>query len=220
VSEAAPPYAIRRSDRARRVRVRVDPSDGAVEVVLPRRASQREAERAVAQLAEWIARQRAKARAAQAVVGARGATVPYLGTDLTVRPEPGCTRVHRRDGVLLVPEGDARPALERWYRRQARDEIVPRARRAAGEVGRPLRSVAIRDQRTRWGSCTAAGALSFNWRLLLAPDAVLEYVVRHEVAHLAVLDHSPRFWAVMAALMPEYEAPRRWLRLHGATLVL
>src|SRR3954451_7052840 len=223
-AEAAPPfdYTIRRSDRARRVRVRVDPRDGAVEVVLPRRAAAREAARAVVELRGWIARRRAEVAVAQARVAARGATVPYLGVDLALRPEAGRTRVHRRGDVLLVPAAErlAREATERWYRRQARAEIAPRLDAAAAAVGRTYTRLTIRDQRTRWGSCSSAGAMSFNWRLLLAPEAVLEYVVRHEAAHLAVMDHSPRFWALMGRLMPGYEVPRRWLRDHGASLVL
>jgi predicted metal-dependent hydrolase len=215
-------YTIRRSDRARRIRVRVDPRDGAVEVVLPRRAAQREAAAAVTELRGWIDRRRAEVAVAQARVAARAGTVPYLGTDLLLRPERGRTRVHRRGDVLLVPAGEAeaRAALERWYRRQARAEIAPRLDAAAAAVGKSYTKLTIRDQRTRWGSCSSTGAMSFNWRLLLAPEVVLEYVVRHEAAHLAVLDHSPRFWAVMARLMSGYQQPRRWLREHGATLVL
>jgi predicted metal-dependent hydrolase len=215
-------YTIRRSDRARRIRVRVDPRDGAVEVVLPKRAAQREAAAAVAELRSWIDRRRAEVAVAQARVAARDGTVPYLGTDLLVRPERGRTRVHRRGDVLLVPAGEAEAhaALERWYRRQARAEIAPRLDAAAAAVGKSYTKLTIRDQRTRWGSCSSTGAMSFNWRLLLAPEPVLEYVVRHEAAHLAVMDHSPRFWAVMARLMPGYQQPRRWLRDHGATLVL
>jgi predicted metal-dependent hydrolase len=217
-------YTVRRSDRARRVRVRVDPRSGAVEVVLPRRTPAREAERAVVQLGAWIARRRAEVAAAQARVAAVRAsgTVPYLGTALALRAEPGRTRVHRRGDVLLVPEDAAArgEAIERWYRRAARAEIAPRLDAAAAAVGREYTSLTIRDQRTRWGSCSARGAMSFNWRLLLAPEAVLEYVVRHEAAHLVAMDHSPRFWSIMGQLMPGYEVPRRWLRDHGSTLVL
>jgi predicted metal-dependent hydrolase len=223
-SEAAPPfdYSIRRSDRARRVRVRVDPRDGSVEVVLPRRAAAREAASAVVELRGWIARRQAEVARAQARVAARAGTVPYLGVALLLEPEPGRTRVHRRGDVLLVPQDAvaARTAIERWYRRQARMEITPRLDAAAAAVGKSYTKLTIRDQRTRWGSCSSSGAMSFNWRLLLAPEAVLEYVVRHEAAHLAVMDHSPRFWALMGRLMPGYEIPRRWLRDHGATLVL
>jgi hypothetical protein len=224
VPEAATPfdYTIRRSDRARRVRVRVDPRDGAVEVILPKRAAQREAAAAVVQLRPWIDRRRAEAARAQARVAARNGTVPYLGTDLTLFPVPGRTRAHRRGDVLVVPADEAlqREAIERWYRRAARAEIAPRLDAAAAAVGKSYTKLTIRDQRTRWGSCSSTGAMSFNWRLLLAPEAVLEYVVRHEACHLAHLDHSPRFWALMARVMPGYDVPRRWLRDHGATLVL
>jgi predicted metal-dependent hydrolase len=224
-SEAVPAfdYTIRRSDRARRVRVRVDPRDGSVEVVLPRRVPAREAASAVVELDGWITRRRKEVARVQAQVAAREAgTVPYLGTDLLLRPQPGRTRVHRQGDVLLVPEDAAvaRAALERWYRRQARAEITPRLDVAAMAVGRAYTKLTIRDQRTRWGSCSSAGAMSFNWRLLLGPDDVLEYVVRHEAAHLLVMDHSPRFWALVERLMPGHEHSRHWLRVHGATLIL
>ena len=147
-------------------------------------------------------------------------TVPYLGETLTLVPEPGRTRVHRRGDELLVPEGDSREALERWYRRAAREEIEPRLDAAVARLGRSYTRLAIRAQRTRWGSCSTTGVMSFNWRLLLAPAAVLDYVVWHEACHLAVMDHSPRFWALVAEHCPDYEASRRWLRRHGATLVL
>jgi predicted metal-dependent hydrolase len=213
-------YSVRRSKRARRVRVSVDPHAG-VEVVLPARAPAREAERAVVALRGWIERRLEEAEAVRERIAARGATVPYLGADLSLVPEAGRTRVHRRGDELLVPAGgDPRPALERWYRRQARAEIAPRLDAAAVVVGREYRTLSIRAQRTRWGSCSSTGAMSFNWRLLLAPEPVLDYVVWHEACHLAVMDHSPRFWALVAQHCPTYQEPRRWLRRHGATLVL
>jgi predicted metal-dependent hydrolase len=212
-------YTVRRSSRARRVRVSVDPHGG-VEVVLPARAREREAAAAVAELRPWIERRLHEAAAVRARVRERAGTVPYLGRALTLVPEAGRTRVHRRGDELLVPGADPAPALERWFRRAARAEMVPRADEASAAVGRPYTALTIRNQRTRWGSCSASGALSFNWRLLLAPEEVLDYVVWHEACHLAVLDHSPRFWRLLAAHRPGYREPRRWLRAHGATLVL
>jgi predicted metal-dependent hydrolase len=120
-----------------------------------------------------------------------------------------------------VPAGDGlRPALERWYRRSARDEIAPRLERACGLSGTSYSRLTIRGQRTRWASCSREGAMSFNWRLLLAPEPVLDYVVWHEVCHLEVMDHSPRFWRLLADRSPDYREQLRWLRAHGATLVL
>jgi predicted metal-dependent hydrolase len=212
-------YSIRRSDRARRVRVTVHP-EGEVEVVLPRRARDRDAAAAVVELRPWIERRLAEAHALRAQLEARGATVPFLGESLDLVPEPGRTRAHRRGDALLVPAGDAHPAIERWYRRTARAEVVPRLDEAVAALGAEYASVRIANQRTRWGSCSSTGAMSFNWRLLLAPEEVLDYVIWHEACHLRHLDHSRRFWALLERHRPDYREPKAWLRRHGGTLVL
>jgi predicted metal-dependent hydrolase len=213
------PYTVRRSARARRVRVNVH-AHAEVEVVLPHRAPERAAAAAVRELRPWIERRLGEAQEALARVAARGGSVPYLGEHLRLEPEPGRTRVHRSGERLLVPDGDARPALERWYRRAARAEIEPRLDEATALAGVRYRGLSIRAQRTRWASCSADGAMSFNWRLLLAPSHVLEYVVWHEVCHLDILDHSPRFWALLERHWPSWREDREWLRVNGATLVL
>ena len=212
-------YSIRRSDRARRVRVTVHP-EGEVEVVLPRRARDRDAAAAVIELRPWIERRLAEADALRAQVAARGDTVPFLGETLDLVAEPGRTRAHRRGDVLLVPAEDPALALERWYRRMARAEVVGRLDEAVAALGASYTSVRIANQRTRWGSCSSTGAMSFNWRLLLAPEDVLDYVIWHEACHLRHLDHSGRFWALLERHRPGYRAPKAWLRRHGATLVL
>ncbi|MGZ4312120.1 MAG: M48 family metallopeptidase [Solirubrobacteraceae bacterium] len=212
-------YRVRRSERARRVRVTVD--HRGVEVVLPRRAPEREAAAAVRELEPWIRRRVRELEHAQETVAARGDAVPYLGELLRVRSEPGRTRVHRRGAELLAPAGAGRePALERWYRRAARAEIAPRLERACALAGGSYSKLTIRGQRTRWASCSRTGAMSFNWRLLLAPEAVLDYVVWHEVCHLHIMDHSPRFWSLLERWCPDYREQSRWLRRHGQTLVL
>ena len=212
-------YTVRRSQRARRVRVAVDPERG-VEVVLPQRAPKRAAAEAIQELRPWIERRLEEAERARAAVAARKGSVPFLDEMLTLHPQRGRTRVHRRGDALLVPAGDARPALERWYRRMARAEIGPRLDDAVAALGTRYATLTIRNQKTRWGSCSETGAMSFNWRLLLAPEEVLDYVVWHEACHLLVLDHSPRFWSLLARHVPDYAEPRRWLRRHGQTLVL
>jgi predicted metal-dependent hydrolase len=202
------------------VRVTVDPARG-VEVVLPRRAPEREAAAAISELRPWIERRMRELARARDAVSARGDTVPYLGAALRLIPEAGRTRVFRRESELLVPAGSDRlPALERWYRRAAYLEIAPRLDRACSTSGTAYGKLSIRGQRTRWASCSPAGAMSFNWRLLLAPQPVLDYVVWHEVCHLEVLNHSPRFWALLGSRCPGYLEHARWLRQHGATLVL
>ncbi|HET9074761.1 MAG TPA: SprT family zinc-dependent metalloprotease [Solirubrobacteraceae bacterium] len=214
-------YRIRRSDRARRVRVTVEP-DGSVVVTLPRRAAERQAAAAVQELAPWIARRRAQVAAARTAAQREPGTVPYLGETLTLRPEPGRTRAHRHADALLVPADQEQRhlALERWYRRRAAAEIGPRLDAACAQAGLRYSGLTIRGQKTRWASCSARGAMSFNWRLLLAPPEILDYVVWHEVCHLAHMDHSPRFWGLLAQHRPGYERERAWLRSYGATLVL
>jgi predicted metal-dependent hydrolase len=199
--------------------VTVDPDRG-VEVVLPRRSPERQAERVVRELGPWIERRLAAQERARAAVQGPPGTVPYLGEALTLVPEPGRMRVHRRGDDLLVPAEDPGPALERWYRRAARAEIAPRAEAAAAAVGGRVTGLTIRAQRTRWGSCSPTGALSFNWRLLLAPEPVLDYVVIHEACHLKVADHSQRFWALVGRHCPDWRAQARWLRRNGSALTL
>jgi predicted metal-dependent hydrolase len=214
-------YSVRRSERARRVRVTVDPTRG-VEVVLPRRAPEREAAAAIREFRPWIERRVRELDRARELVAARGDTVPYLGQALRVVAQPGRTRVHRRDEDLLVPAAaaDQRVAIERWYRRAAHAEIAPRLDVACAQAGHSYKRLTIRGQRTRWASCSQSGTMSFNWRLLLAPEPVLDYVVWHEVCHLDIMDHSPRFWALLRSRCPDYREHARWLRRNGQTLVL
>jgi len=147
--------------------------------------------------------------------------LPYLDSTLRLVPQPGRMRAHRRGERLYVPTGgDARPAIERFYRRAARVEIAARLDRATALAGVRYRDLSIRSQRTRWASCSSTGHMSFNWRLLLAPESVLDYVIWHEVCHLEILDHSRRFWALVERRWPRYREDRDWLRRHGATLVL
>ena len=179
-----------------------------------------------------------------------GGLVPYLGESLRlyVRVEPGRQREHvaRRgeelrvalppdpersspDGQLplldagqeLAPaEGALRDALERWYRKRARIEVAPRLDLACARAGASYTRLQIRGQRTRWASCSSTGAMSFNWRLLLAPAEILDYVVEHEVAHLERLDHSARFWRLLASRCPDWREHEAWLRRHGHALKL
>ena len=212
-------YRIRRSERARRVRVFVD-ADGSVTVTLPRRAPERAAGEAVRELAPWIARRRrVLAHAAQELARPAG-TLPYLDATLVLQPQSGRVRVYRRGDVLLVPEGDPRPALERFYRRAARSEIAARLDAATARHGTRYTGLTIRGQRTRWASCSAEGAMSFNWRLLLAPAGIVDYVVEHEVCHLELMDHSPRFWALLDSRVPGWREHAAWLRRYGSTLTL
>jgi predicted metal-dependent hydrolase len=223
------PYRIRRSDRARRARILVD-GDG-IEVVVPQRFPLRDVGPFVEEKRAWIERTLQRMRETDVELAparlADGGEVPYLGErlGLAVRVERRRVREHvaRRGDELrlaLPPGVTVRAALERWYRRRARVEVAPRLDAACARWGCAYTKLQIRGQRTRWASCSSTGAMSFNWRLLLAPPPVLDYVVEHEVVHLEVLDHSQRFWILLSERVPGWREQERWLRSHGHALRL
>jgi predicted metal-dependent hydrolase len=225
----AVPYTIRRSERARHARILVSPEG--VEVVVPRRFALREVGPFVEEKRPWIERTLRRMRESDVELPparlADGGEVPYLGERLAlrVRVEPGRVRPHvarRRDALhaKVASAASLRDALERWYRRRAGVEVARRLAAAAARAGVEYRSLSIRGQRTRWASCSSRGAMSFNWRLLLAPAAILDYVVEHEVAHLEVHDHSPRFWELLASRCADWRDHEAWLRRHGHALRL
>ncbi len=223
------PYRIRRSDRALHARILVD-AEG-VEVVVPRRFPLRNVEPFVQEKRPWIERTLRRMRESEMEFppprAQAGGQIPYLGErlELNVSAESLRQRVYvaRRGAELRValPAGtELREALERWYRRQARTEVEVRLDAAVARAGRTYRSLQIRGQRTRWASCSTSGAMSFNWRLLLAPAEILDYVVEHEVTHLDVQDHSARFWRLLASRSPRWREHEAWLRRHGHALRL
>jgi predicted metal-dependent hydrolase len=189
--------------------------------VAPRSATTRQALDFLGRYEGWIAARLAQ-RPAQRPF-ADGATVPVLGTPHVIRNAPGTLRglVERKDGILTVP--GAPEHLPRrvtdYLKAEARREIMRRAELKAQILGRKIAAVTLRDTRSRWGSCSSAGRLAFSWRLIMAPDPVLDYVVAHETAHLAEMNHSPRFWRVCATLTAtDPKWARAWLKRHGAEL--
>jgi predicted metal-dependent hydrolase len=222
-------YSIRRSDRALHARILVD-AEG-VQVVVPRHFPLRKVEPFVQEKRPWIERTLRRMRESESDFPPPrvrpGGDVPYLGERLAldVRTEAGRSRAHvaRRGSelrVALPPEGALRTALEAWYRRQARAEVAVRLDAAVARAGRSYTTLQIRGQRTRWASCSTSGAMSFNWRLLLTPAEILDYVVEHEVAHLDIQDHSGRFWRLLASRSPRWREHEAWLRRHGHALRL
>jgi predicted metal-dependent hydrolase len=234
-------YQVRPSARARRVRLVVRPG-GALEVVKPRGVSQARVEETLRQYEAWILRTQARltplapppARAPLA----DGHALPYMGRALrlTLMTSANGARAARvtlygdqlalalpASAAALAPtERDplVRDLLERWYRRQARAIFEERLTYWNAHYNLTWASVAVKSQKTRWGSCSRQGNLNFNWRLLLAPPAILDYVVIHELCHLKEHNHAPAFWALVERACPDYRDHRRWLRLHGHELTL
>lgn len=215
----AVPLVVRRSRRARRITLRVDQRRDAVALVLPWRGSEAEGLRFAATKAGWLL---ARLDELPPKVAFRdGARIPFQGVEHVVRHSPESRGGVWRDGNEIHVAGDARHIPRRltdWLKRQARAEISEKARVGAKTLGRQIRRVTLRDTATRWGSCSADGALAFSWRLILAPTAVLDYVVAHEVAHLKEMNHSRKFWTLVALLHPAPGRARAWLRTQGTAL--
>lgn len=164
----------------------------------------------------WVAEQRSRLAPAAAPLR-HGDRLAHL--DRTLRLEAGGgRRAERRGDVLHAPATNFDRAVERWYRAEALRVTTTRSHALAAHLGARVSAVSVRDPRTRWGSCSSSGRLSFSWRLLLAPEAVLDYVVAHEVCHLLRPDHSPTFWALLAGAAPGHDPARTWLRRHGNLL--
>lgn len=214
------PLELRESPRARRMTLRVDPGRGLIQVVIPKGVSEREAVRFVDRHAAWVQSRLAALPPERPFVD--GAPVPVLGRDHVVRHDPSLRGAGRREnGELRVgggPEHTARRVRD-LLTAEARRLLTERAHAMAAMLGVRVKGVSIRDTRSRWGSCSAAGRLSFSWRLILTPEAVFDYVVAHEVAHLVEMNHSPRFWAQVAHLGHDAATARAWLRRHGAALL-
>lgn len=207
---------LRRSARARRISLRVSRSDGRITLTLPPRVSEAEALAFAESKADWIAR--ASRDAGRPRVVAPGARLPVEGRDLLITP--AAVRMVTISGDrLLIPEGrPAGPVVAAFLKHVAHQRLGPAVDRHSGVLGRVPRALTLRDTSSRWGSCTSDGRLMFSWRLAMVPPEVLDYVAAHEVAHLAHMDHSPRFWRAVATLLPDYAPLRAWLRQHGGEI--
>ena len=215
------PVLIRVSPRARRIGLRIDAAERKIELVLPRGIPASTGLRFLAAKRGWVAT-RLKALP-QRVPFVEGAILPVLGVPHQVCREfdPAAPPVRIIDGEIRVRSDPLHLAgrVRDHLLVMAQAQISPRAHRLAARIGREVARVSVRDTRSRWGSCSGQGNLSFSWRLIFAPEPVLEYVVAHEVAHLAEMNHGPRFWRLVESLTPNTAAPRAWLKRHRNQLL-
>jgi len=219
LSDRSVPLEIVRHARAKRLSLSVDPASRQVRLVLPRRTSLTEALAFAERHSLWIEGQ--LDRLPERIPFEDGRVIPYLGDAHVIRHRPEARRgVWRGAGAIWVSGFEdhvSRRVLD-FLKREARREIGSRAEAMAGQVERAIRRISLRDTRTRWGSCSPDGNLNFSWRLVLAPEAVLDYVVAHEVAHLVHMNHGRGFWSLVQRLTGDAQAARRWLRLEGNDL--
>jgi len=210
---------VRHAARARRITLRVDAATRRVVLTLPPGVDRARGFAFLREKEIWLRNR--LSRMPESVGFADGAVIPFFGENHVIRHRPDARGgVWRDDGVLNVTGAPAHlpRRLQDWLKTQARRELSAQARTMASRIDRPVTRVSVRDTRSRWGSCTSAGALSFSWRLVFAPRHVFDYVVAHEVAHLVELNHGPRFWRLVADLCPDMDRGRTWLKRHGAKL--
>lgn len=228
------PIEVRRSPRARRFTLRVNEAQRGVVLTMPLSVSLKEAGDFLTRHEGWL--QGRLAALPEPVPFTDGIVLPLRDTEHLVRfvgtargrgvvwtesaPARGLAPMRSPLPRICVagPREHAPRRLLDWLKREARKDLSARVTWHAGRLGLAPKRVSVRDQSSRWGSCSSAGSLSFSWRLILAPCLVLDYVAAHEVAHLKEMNHGPRFWQLVRRTMPRYEEARSWLRRHGGGL--
>ncbi|MCL9813764.1 M48 family metallopeptidase [Natranaeroarchaeum aerophilus] len=218
------PYEVRRSKEATEPRIDVDIHG--VRVVVPE-GSSADPETLLAENGAWVVEKQSKYERFREQVPDRefavGEAFPYRGEphEIVVEKRP-TSRVVDREFRLAkhhVEQTSIKRALETLYRRKAREWFKDRADHFAEEMGVEYEQIDIRNQRTKWGSCSTSGTLGLNWRLMMAPEEVAEYIVVHELAHLREQNHTEEYWSLVAVHDPEYESHAAWLESNSARLV-
>jgi predicted metal-dependent hydrolase len=215
---------LRRHRQARRYTLRIQSATREVVLTIPPRGTLKEAREFAQKHGAWIAAR--LDRLPKAAPFADGVVVPLRGVPHRI--------VHRRamrgtvwteidaDGAQLLCVAGNAPHIDRrisdFLRREAKRNLEAASMGYASALGVRIKRLAVRDQSSRWGSCSTSGALSFSWRLILAPPFVLDYLAAHEVAHLLEMNHSARFWRLVQKLCPDHERAKVWLDVHGTDL--
>lgn len=210
-----------RSSRRKTADVRVE--QGIVSVIVPRGLSKERIDQLLADKRSWIKEKilmQREARPASTRQFVSGEAIPYLGRNYRLKVLDGPFKAPKIDKgrlIVQVPGGSGQPemvrnAIIRWYRRRAEEKLPTKVARLAPSVGVTPDRVEVRAFRSRWGSCSPKGHVAFNWRIMMAPNRVVDYVVVHELCHLIQHDHSPAYWREVARVMPDYAEWRAWLR--------
>ena len=233
VKGVAQPVTVREHPRAQRMTLRVSGTQRAAILTVPPHADLRDARSFLQKHADWLRRKLSDLPTSVpfedgAIIPLRGvrhqiAFVGRVRSPAMVWVEPGREPSGPEAGEypLICVKGDKALAPGRvagWLKAQARQDLMEACAFHAARLGLSYKKIAIRDQSTRWGSCSSTGTLSFSWRLVLAPHFVLDYVAAHEVAHLREMNHSPAFWSLVRATLPDMEQGRQWLKTYGIDL--
>lgn len=214
---------IKHSTRARRLALRLDPKERVINLVVPKGVSLKKAHDFARYHETWIAK--AMMELPPVLPFENDRVIPILGINRTIRiihsPSAKTTDIQLTQTELIITTNKDDPAarIERFLKNLVKDEITEIAKAKALDIGKPIRAISVRDTKSRWGSCSEDGKLSFSWRLIFAPSLALDYVVAHEVAHLVHLDHSQRFWNLCRNLSIDFVEGEYWMRNHGHELM-
>lgn len=225
VHKGPPEIVFLRSERAHHYRLTLR-RDGVAVATIPTRGNERDARLFVEQHREWLerARDRQKARPRGSAVWTLGTHVLWRGDLVEIRPaaEGDKPIVCLAADTFRVPrlQGDLRPTLEAHFIRKARIELPGRTWELAAETGVEVKVVTVRNQRSRWGSCSSGGVISLNWRLIQTPYSVRDYIIYHELMHLREMNHSDRFWARVEEVCPAWREAEHWIKQNGSLLGL
>ena len=218
------PITVKRIAGARNLRVRVT-DKGEVIVTAPKFLPQFQIDKFIAEHADWIADKYEQARKKQSALTQERRTLLFRGKEYQFRLEISSSKngVRIVDNIIMVvakneDHTEVRKLLEKFYRKEAEKRFTDRVILLSDLVGKDVKTVTIRSQQTRWGSCSSRLTISLNWRLIMAPDFASDYVIYHELAHLTHMNHSNRFWQLVEQYIPEYKDAEKWLKKHHQLL--
>jgi predicted metal-dependent hydrolase len=214
---------VRRHRQARRYTLRIHSATREVLLTMPPRGSLKQAREFAQKHGGWIAAR--LERMPELTPFTHGTLLPLRGVDHRIEHRPGSrgtvwVEEHGEQSMLCVA-GEAPHVARRvrdFLKREAKADLEAASRRAAATLGIAVKRVSIRDQSSRWGSCSTTGVLSYSWRLIMAPPFVLDYLAAHEVAHLIEMNHSRRFWRVVEGICPDLARAKAWLDANGTNL--
>lgn len=223
LAEIHPALELRISKRARRVALRLDPDRRIVRLVVPERLGKKKALNFARNHQAWI--EEKLAALPKPIYLDHGVTIPVFGIersiDLTIDPDLKRTSISLLQNNIRISSNreDISGRLVRYLKNLIKEEVTLLAGKKAKQIDKPIKSIQVRDTKSRWGSCGPDGQLSFSWRLIFAPYAALDYLVAHEVAHLRHMNHGAEFWALCQELATDYAEGKAWIRNNGSDLL-
>jgi len=227
ISDRVLPLEVRVNPRAKRLILRFEPRGQVLRITIPVGTTERQIDSFLEKCAGWI-EERLKKFPLSPCEGSMlrdGVKIPYLGQPHLIVHQGGrgltcLSKNLQGEGQILVTGQVAHlpRRLADFFKAQARATLVPMVMASATKLGRPVKTIQFKDTKSRWGSCSATGGLSFSWRIMMAPLPVVRYLVAHEVAHLAEMNHGERFWQICTELCPQTQKCRSWLKRNGQAL--